>query len=114
MKEKDSFAILDKLWSTIEERSKKSSPDDSYVSYLLSKGIEECAKKFGEEAIEVIAASVQKDNRKAVVHEFADVLFHLLVLLKSNKIDPSFIIEELQSREKTSGLQEKRSRKKSK
>ena len=85
-----------------------------FFSYLLSKGIEECAKKFGEEAIEVIAASVQKDNRKAVVHEFADVLFHLLVLLKSNKTDPSFIIEELQSREKTSGLQEKRSRKKSK
>ena len=113
MKEKDSFAILDKLWSTIEERSKKSSPEASYISYLLSKGIEECAKKFGEEAIEVIAASVKKDNRKAVAHEFADVFFHLLVLLKSNKIDPSVIIEELRSREKSSGLEEKRSRKKS-
>ena len=50
MKDKNKFKKLEDLWRTIEDRSAKSSPKDSYVSNLISKGIKECSKKLGEEA----------------------------------------------------------------
>ena len=58
------------------------SPDESYTAKLLAGGVERCAKKFGEEAAEIIIASVTKD-RKGTEGEASDVIYHLLVLLRA-------------------------------
>ncbi len=113
MTRENTFIFLDKLWKTILERANSSAPEDSYVAYLLEKGPEECAKKLGEEGIETVIASIQKNNGKALVHESADLIFHLLVLLKATNTDPYLVIKELKKREKLSGHEEKRTRKKS-
>jgi len=68
------------------------------------------AKKFGEEAVEVVLASLDRDE-KHLVAEAADVFYHLLVLLKSRNIPLSAVMEELDRRTSQSGLQEKASRK---
>ena len=54
-------------------------------SVLLDKGAEHCAKKFGEEAVETVIAAVEND-RDHLIAESADLLFHLLVLLKSRGV----------------------------
>ena len=85
-------------------------PVDSYVAYLLSQGIEECAKKLGEESIETIIASLKTEDKTKMVHESADLLFHLLVLWKAQGIHPSLVMDELKNRENISGLEEKKNR----
>ena len=105
-----SFTFLEKLWEIISDRSEKSSPEDSYVAYLLSQGIEECAKKLGEESIETIIASLRTEDKTKIVHESADLLFHLLVLWKAQGIHPSLVMDELKNRENISGLEEKKNR----
>ena len=47
MIDKKNFGKLEELWKTIEDRAHTSSPEESYVSSLLSKGLKECAKKLG-------------------------------------------------------------------
>ena len=99
---------LEELFKVIEARA-KSSPDDSWTAKLLSKGPEKCAEKFGEEAIETIIEAA-KQNRTGLIKESADVLFHLCVLLKSQNITLSDVMDELASRQSKSGLAEKASR----
>ncbi|MGH6906777.1 MAG: phosphoribosyl-ATP diphosphatase, partial [Aestuariivirga sp.] len=53
-------------------------PQDSYTAKLLSQGIEKCAKKLGEEAVEAALAAVLGD-RKHLTSEAADVFYHLIV-----------------------------------
>jgi phosphoribosyl-ATP pyrophosphohydrolase len=103
------FAQLEKLSATIAVKS-GTATDQSYTAQLLAKGVEKCAKKFGEEAIELALASVQ-DNKDHTTKEAADVLFHLLVLLQSTGVSPDDVMAELARREGTSGLAEKASRK---
>ena len=86
------------------------SPDESYTAKLLSKGVEKCAKKFGEEAVELALACVQGKKADAT-GEAADVLYHLLVLLKVSGIAPEDVMAELKHREGKGGLAEKASRK---
>jgi len=81
------------------------SADVSYTSTLLSAGTQECAKKFGEEAVEAIIAATSGDKVE-FVKETADVLYHLLVLLRSEGIMLEDIMMELQKRTAQSGLQE--------
>ena len=85
------------------------SADVSYTSTLLSAGTQECAKKFGEEAVEAIIAATSGDKVE-FVKETADVLYHLLVLLRSEGIMLEDIMMELQKRTSQSGLQEKAAR----
>jgi phosphoribosyl-ATP pyrophosphohydrolase len=81
----------------------------SYTRALLDKGMVHCAKKFGEEAVElVIAASAQDDL--ALRAEAADVLYHLLVVLRARGIGLSDVMGELERRTARSGLEEKASR----
>jgi phosphoribosyl-ATP pyrophosphohydrolase len=103
------FEQLQKLAADIAAKS-GASPDTSYTAKLLSQGIEKCAKKFGEEAVELALASVQ-DKRDEVAKEAADVLYHLLVLLRATGVKPETVMAELQRREGTSGLVEKAARK---
>jgi len=82
----------------------------SYTASLLQEGAGKCGRKFGEEAIELIIASLSTDD-KAVVAEGADVLYHFLVLLKSRGIALDDVLGELENRTSRSGLEEKASRK---
>lgn len=99
---------LDKLAATIAGRA-GGDAEASYTAKLLAAGIEKCAKKFGEEAVELAMAAVSKDKAH-VTAEAADVLYHLLVLLKAADVPLPDVYAELQRRELQSGLAEKASR----
>ena len=103
------FEQLEKLASEIAAKA-TASPDTSYTAKLVSQGIAKCAKKFGEEAVELALASVS-GNAKDTTAEAADVLYHFLVLLQAAKISPDDVMVELKRRQGTGGLAEKASRK---
>ena len=69
---------IDKLFATIAAR-KGGDPAKSYTAKLLGQGVEKCAKKLGEEAVETALAAVSR-KKKAIASESADVLYHLLVV----------------------------------
>ncbi len=104
-------SILNKLEKILEER-KSASSDQSYVSSLYSKGISSILEKISEESEEVINA-VNEEGRKEVIHEVADLWFHLLVLLRHENIQIEEIEAELARRFGVSGHDEKASRKNS-
>lgn len=89
--------------------SAQKSPDESYTAQLLAKGVEKCAQKLGEEAIECVIAAVQNDDDE-LTKEAADLLYHLLVTLKANGITLESVYAELAQRTGQSGLDEKASR----
>lgn len=95
---------------TIVAARSAASPDDSWTAKLLAKGPEKCAEKFGEEAIEAIIEAVKGDRAKLAC-ETADVLFHLLVMLKSRDVAVADVMAVLAARQGQSGLQEKAARK---
>jgi phosphoribosyl-ATP pyrophosphohydrolase len=110
MGKKDSPAMftLDELARTIDERA-GASAESSYTRSLLDKGAAHCARKFGEEAIELaVAAAALEEN--AVRAEAADVLYHLLVLIRARKVTLKSVMEELEKRSRQSGHEEKASR----
>ena len=100
--------ILERLDLTIQGKTTES-PNKSYTAKLLKKGTEKCAEKFGEEAIELIVASVKK-KKKEIIGEAADTLYHMFVLLRSKNISINEVLTELASREGMSGIEEKRKR----
>jgi phosphoribosyl-ATP pyrophosphohydrolase len=102
------FDQLEKLASDVAAKA-SASADESYTAKLLSKGVAKCAKKFGEEAVELALASVSNDKAETT-KEAADVLYHFLVLLKAADISPEEVMVELKRREGTGGLVEKASR----
>ncbi len=99
---------LDRLFATIAAR-RGGDPAQSYTARLLADGIETCAKKFGEEAVEVVIAAVQRD-RTELAKESADVLYHLAVLWAAGGLTPDDVYKVLESREGQSGLAEKAAR----
>ncbi len=102
------FTIHD-LAATIDARA-ASGGDASYTRKLLDKGTDHCAKKLGEEAVETVIAAVEND-RGHLIAESADLIFHLLVLLKSRGIGFSEVEDALAQRTQMSGLEEKAARK---
>ena len=98
------FTIHD-LAATVDARA-ASGGEMSYTRKLLDKGSEHCAKKFGEEAVETVIAAVEND-RGHLIAESADLLFHLLVLLKSRGVTLGDFETELARRTTMSGLEEK-------
>jgi phosphoribosyl-ATP pyrophosphohydrolase len=101
------FSLSD-LEKIVEERS-KASPDESWTAKLVAAGQPKAAKKFGEEAIEAIMAAVS-DDRDNLTYEAADVLYHLLVVLKIAGIPLQNVMAELERRTAQSGLKEKANR----
>ena len=99
---------LDELENRIASRA-AASPDESYTAKLIGRGIEKCAQKLGEEATEVVIAAVT-GNRSELVKEAADVLYHLLVVLKAANVPLEAVMAELDTRTAQSGLAEKASR----
>jgi phosphoribosyl-ATP pyrophosphohydrolase len=102
------FEQLEMLANEIASKA-TSSPDSSYTANLISQGIAKCAKKFGEEAVELALASVSGDAKDTTA-EAADVLYHFLVLLQAAKISPDDVMAELKRRQGTGGLVEKAAR----
>lgn len=99
---------LTRLAETIRAR-RGASGEASYTRQLLDGGVERCAKKLGEEAVEtVIAALASGDD--ALKEESADLLYHLLVVLEARGIALNDVLAVLASRMGTSGLAEKASR----
>ncbi|ETX16101.1 phosphoribosyl-ATP pyrophosphatase [Roseivivax halodurans JCM 10272] len=99
---------LEELEAIVADRA-GASQEESWTAKLLAKGPEKCAEKFGEEAIEAIIEAV-KGDRERLASEAADVLFHLLVMLKSRDLPLSEVMNELARRQSRSGLAEKASR----
>jgi len=104
-----SFTIRD-LERRVQARARESA-QVSYTRKLLDRGVDHCAKKFGEEAVEATIAAVGED-RNGLVREAADVLYHLLVLLHARGISLDEVEAELGARSHQSGLEEKAARKK--
>lgn len=100
---------LDRLFATIVARKAAGDTGTSYTAKLLSQGVEKCAKKFGEEAVEAALASVSGDKAHLAA-ESADVLYHLLVLWAAAGITPDDVYAALKAREAQSGIAEKASR----
>lgn len=100
---------LEQLNGRVLERA-SASPEESYTAKLIGKGVERCAQKLGEEAVEAAIAAVTGD-RTGLAAEAGDVLFHLLVLLRAADVSLEQVMEQLQSRTAQSGLAEKASRK---
>jgi phosphoribosyl-ATP pyrophosphohydrolase len=111
MREKDSAGAgftLDELARTIDERA-GASASISYTRSLLDKGVAHCARKFGEEAVELVVAAAALEE-SAVRAEAADVLYHLLVVLRARGVALPSVMDELGKRSAQSGHQEKASR----
>jgi len=99
---------LDTLEAIIARRA-EASAESSYTRSLLDKGVAHCAKKFGEEAVEATIAAVAQEE-SALRAEAADVLYHLLVLMKARSLPLADVLAELERRTLRSGHEEKASR----
>ena len=99
---------LDRLSATIRAR-RADQATNSYTRQILESGPERCAKKLGEEAVEVVIAAVHQSD-EAVKAEAADLLYHLLVVLEVRNIDLDDVLDVLEGRMGTSGLDEKAAR----
>ena len=96
------------LAARVRERA-KASADSSYTRQLLDRGIAQCAKKLGEEAVEIVVAAIGED-RDRVIAEAADLLYHLLVVLEARGITLAEVEAVLIARMTQSGLDEKAAR----
>ncbi|MFS8148458.1 phosphoribosyl-ATP diphosphatase [Rhizobium sp. BR 249] len=101
------FSLSD-LERIVAERS-NASPEQSWTAKLVAAGQPKAAKKLGEEAIEAVMAAVT-DDRDNLTYEAADVLYHLLVVLRIAEIPLENVMAELERRTVQSGLKEKASR----
>jgi phosphoribosyl-ATP pyrophosphohydrolase len=100
--------IIQSIYQVILDR-KANPAENSYTVSLMAKGIDKILKKVGEEASELIIAG-KGGERQEIVHESADLIFHLLVLLGFHDIDPEEVYAELGRRFGVSGIEEKGSR----
>ncbi len=97
--------ILHQLLAVLEDR-KARRPAGSYSVQLFDGGVQAIAAKIAEETEELADA----DDNKATVHEAADLLYHMLVMLAYKGVSLEEVEDELQRRFGTSGLKEKASR----
>ncbi|MGB3816097.1 MAG: phosphoribosyl-ATP diphosphatase [Shinella sp.] len=85
-------------------------PAESWTAKLVAAGQQKAAKKLGEEAVETVIAAIE--NKKAdLTSETADLLYHLMVVLKIGGVPLQDVMEELERRTGQTGLAEKASRK---
>ncbi|WP_110112484.1 bifunctional phosphoribosyl-AMP cyclohydrolase/phosphoribosyl-ATP diphosphatase HisIE [Bacillus sp. CGMCC 1.16541] len=92
----DRFAILRVLEELIAKREVEM-PEGAYTTYLFEKGVDKILKKVGEEAGEVIIAAKNRDHDE-LKWEVADLLYHVLVLLREQKLPLDDVLAVLQER----------------
>ncbi len=85
------------------------SPDVSYTATLCQKGVNKACEKLGEEAVETIIAAIAESPEKLTA-EAADLLYHLLVVLRLGDVKLDDVMAELQRRTARTGLEEKADR----
>jgi phosphoribosyl-ATP pyrophosphohydrolase/phosphoribosyl-AMP cyclohydrolase len=88
--------ILSTLEHLIEERQQQM-PEGSYTTYLFEKGVDKMLKKVGEEAAEVIIAAKNRDKEE-LTWEAADLMFHLMVLLREQNVRLDEVLAVLEER----------------
>lgn len=101
--------VLSRLEETLKNRQ-SASPDTSYSALLFHGGDEKIFKKLNEECLEVILAGKENDPNH-LIYESADLLFHLMLLLRHKNVAWESVLKELARREGQSGIEEKNSRK---
>ena len=99
---------LAELEQIIDQRAHSGDPD-SWTAKLFAKGMDKAAQKLGEEAVETVIAAI-KGDKKALVSESADLLYHWLVVLGIAGIPLQDVLKELEGRTGRSGIAEKASR----
>ncbi len=99
---------LEDLESIVARRAASGDPQ-SYTAKLFARGIEKAAQKLGEEAVETVIAAVGRQDQ-GLVSESADLLYHLLVVLRLANVPLGDVLAELERRTQETGLQEKASR----
>ena len=87
------LAVLDEL---IAQRD-RGRPQGSYTTHLFEKGVRRIAQKVGEEGVETALAAVVEDDT-ALLGESADLIYHLLILLRARKLDLDAVSDILRSR----------------
>ncbi|MFN2744396.1 MULTISPECIES: bifunctional phosphoribosyl-AMP cyclohydrolase/phosphoribosyl-ATP diphosphatase HisIE [Bacillus] len=92
----DRFAIINELESVIAERQAEM-PEGAYTTYLFREGVDKILKKVGEEAAEVIIAAKNR-NHEELKWEAADLLYHLLVLLREQSLPLDEVLDVLKKR----------------
>ncbi|GAF65625.1 phosphoribosyl-ATP pyrophosphatase [Bacillus sp. TS-2] len=95
---KDRYAILNELEEIISKREAEM-PEGAYTTYLFEKGVDKILKKVGEEAGEVIIAAKNRDPEE-LKWEVADLLYHILVLLREQKLPMDEVLAVLEERHK--------------
>ena len=90
------ISFLARLEGVVEQRATQK-PEDSYTARLLGKGINKVAQKVGEEGVETALAGASEPEQK-VVEESADLVFHLMVLLRARGIPFEAVVSELEGR----------------
>jgi len=90
--------IIDELYEVIEDR-RDNPREDSYTSSLLEdkKGVNAALEKLGEETTEVTLAA-KDDDKNELVHEGADLVYHLFVVLAAQGVELEDLLEELEER----------------
>lgn len=108
--------LLHKLYDIIESR-KTADSETSYVAKMFARGPAKIAQKVGEEAVELVIESIRLSEkpesgkrREALLNETADLMFHLLVLLSHHNVTPDEVLQILENRMGTSGIEEKKNR----
>lgn len=102
------FTLAD-LERIVDARA-KADPSESWTAKLVAAGQQKAAKKLGEEAVETVIAAIEGE-KAALTSETADLLYHLIVVLKIGGVPLQDVMEELERRTSQSGLVEKASRK---
>ncbi len=100
--------VIGRLYAVIEGR-KGDDPKSSHTAKLFKRGRAKIAQKLGEEAVETVIEAIAND-KKGMVAESADLLYHLLVLWADAGIKPAKVFAELGRREGRSGIAEKAAR----
>jgi phosphoribosyl-AMP cyclohydrolase / phosphoribosyl-ATP pyrophosphohydrolase len=90
------LAFLASLEGTVRRRIAEN-PEGSYTARLYASGIGRIAQKVGEEGVETALAAVTRDDGE-LLGECADLLYHLLVLLKARNLSLEQVVQELASR----------------
>lgn len=93
------LSFMSELINIINERAETGN-ENSYTAQLLNSGINRCAQKVGEEAVETVIAAVNS-NQEEFINECSDLIFHLLVLIKASELSFYDVLQCLQERDRT-------------
>jgi len=89
--------VIEQLYAVIEDRRDNPRPNSYTSSLLETEDVNAVLEKLGEEATELTIAA-KDDDPEEIVHETADLVYHLLVLLAAKEIELDELVRELKNR----------------